>query len=88
MENEEILRHVDHTLLRQTATWEEIKVLCDEGIKYGVASVCIPPSRVRRAKEYVGDSLKICTVIGFPNGYATTETKLFEAGDAGKKCAP
>ena len=82
MENEEILRHVDHTLLRQTATWEEIKVLCDEGIKYGVASVCIPPSRVRRAKEYVGDSLKICTVIGFPNGYATTETKLFEAGDA------
>ena len=82
MENEEILRHVDHTLLRQTATWEEIKALCDEGIKYGVASVCIPPSRVRRAKEYVGDSLKICTVIGFPNGYATTETKLFEAGDA------
>ena len=82
MENEEILRHVDHTLLRQTATWEEIKALCDEGIKYGVASMCIPPSRVRRAKEYVGDSLKICTVIGFPNGYATTETKLFEAGDA------
>ena len=78
MENEEILRHVDHTLLRQTATWEEIKALCDEGIKYGVASVCIPPNRVRRAKEYVGDSLKICTVIGFPNGYATTETKLFK----------
>lgn len=85
MENEEILRHVDHTLLRQTATWEEIKALCDEGIKYGVASVCIPPSRVRRAKEYVGDSLKICTVIGFPQRLRHDGNQALRGGGRDRK---
>lgn len=77
-----ILRHVDHTLLSQTATFEDIIKLCDEGIKYDVASVCIPACYVCRAKDYIKDKLKICTVIGFPNGYSTTETKLFETQDA------
>lgn len=77
-----ILSKVDHTLLAQGATWEEIKTVCDDGIKYGTASVCIPPSYVAAAKEYVGDRLKICTVIGFPNGYNTTAAKCFETADA------
>ncbi len=82
MELKEILSKVDHTLLAQSATWEEIKTICDDGIKYETASVCIPASYVRQAKEYVGGRLKICTVIGFPNGYSTTATKCFETADA------
>ena len=82
MEIKEILSKVDHTLLSQSATWDEIKAICDDGIKYGCASVCIPPSYVKQAKEYVGESLKICTVIGFPNGYNTTSVKCFEAAEA------
>lgn len=82
MELKEILSKCDHTLLAQGATWEEIKQICDDGIKYGTASVCIPASYVKTAKEYVGDKLKICTVIGFPNGYSTTKTKCFETEDA------
>ena len=82
MERKEILSHCDHTLLAQGATWDEIRVVCDDGIKYGTASVCIPPCYVKKAKEYVGDALKICTVIGFPNGYQTTAVKLFETKDA------
>lgn len=81
MELKEILSKCDHTLLSQTATWAEIKALCDDGIKYGTASVCIPQSYVKQAKEYVGDKLAICTVIGFPNGYATTAAKCFMASD-------
>lgn len=77
-----ILAKCDHTLLAQTATWEEIKAICDDGMKYHTASVCIPPSFVKRAKEYVGCKLAVCTVIGFPNGYSTTETKLFETRNA------
>ena len=77
-----ILSVCDHTLLGQCATWEEIKAICDDGIKYSTASVCIPPSYVKRAKEYVGERLQICTVIGFPNGYNTTATKVFETEDA------
>ncbi len=83
----EILSRCDHTLLGVTSTWEEIKGICDAGIKYQTASVCIPPSYVERAKNYVGDKLKICTVIGFPNGYNTTEAKVFEAKDAIEKGA-
>lgn len=82
MEKQEILKRLDHTLLQQTAVWEQIKVLCDEGMEYGTASVCIPPSFVKRAKEYVGDRLAVCTVIGFPNGYCTTAVKCFEAATA------
>ena len=78
----EILSRVDHTLLAQSATWNEIKAICDDGIKYATASVCIPPSYVKKAKEYVGDRLKICTVIGFPNGYNTTAVKCAETEDA------
>lgn len=78
----EILSKVDHTLLSQNATWEEIKAICDDGIKYETASVCIPASFVKQAKEYVGEKLAICTVIGFPNGYSTTATKVFETADA------
>lgn len=84
---EEILKRCDHTLLSQTATWEEIRALCDDGIKYQTASVCIPPSYVKRAKLYVGDRLPICTVIGFPNGYQTTAVKCFETRDAVKNGA-
>ena len=87
MDIKEILAKCDHTLLAQTATWEEIKAICDDGMKYKTASVCIPPSFVKRAKEYVGDRLAICTVIGFPNGYNTTEVKLFETVDALKNGA-
>lgn len=77
-----IVSYVDHTLLAQTATWEEIKGICDDGIKYKTASVCIPPSYVAQAKEYVKDSIAICTVIGFPNGYNTTAVKVYETQDA------
>lgn len=87
MDIKEILRRVDHTILKQVCTFEEIKKLCDEGIEYNVASVCIPPSYVKRAKEYVKENLKICTVIGFPNGYSTKETKIFECKDAIKNGA-
>lgn len=87
MKIEEILAKVDHTLLSQTATWEEIKKICDDGMKYKTASVCIPASYVKRAKEYVENKLPICTVIGFPNGYSTTETKCFETADAVKNGA-
>ncbi|MBE6957794.1 MAG: deoxyribose-phosphate aldolase [Ruminococcaceae bacterium] len=82
MELKEILAKCDHTLLAQTSTWEEIKAICDDGIKYATASVCIPASFVKQAKEYVGEKLAICTVIGFPNGYATTASKCFMAADA------
>ncbi len=82
-----ILSKCDHTLLAQTATWEQIKTLCDEGMRYQTASVCIPPSYVAKAKAYVGERLKICTVIGFPNGYNTTEVKIFETKDAIEKGA-
>lgn len=82
MELKEILSKCDHTLLAQTATWEQIRALCDDGIAYETASVCIPASYVRQAKDYVGDRLPICTVIGFPNGYATTAAKCFMATDA------
>ena len=82
MDVKQILSYCDHTLLSQTATWEEIRAICDDGMKYGTASVCIPPSFVKAAKEYVGDRLKICTVIGFPNGYNTAAVKCFETRDA------
>lgn len=82
MEIKKILSMVDHTLLLQSATLSEIKAICDDGIKYSAASVCIPPSYVKEAKAYVGERLKICTVIGFPNGYSTTKTKLCETSDA------
>lgn len=82
MTHSEILSKVDHTLLAQGATWEQIKGICDDAITYQTASVCIPPTFVKRAKEYAGEKLAICTVIGFPNGYCTTATKLFETKDA------
>ena len=82
MELKDILARCDHTLLAQTSTWEQIKAICDDGMYYKTASVCIPASFVKQAKEYVGDKLAICTVIGFPNGYATTAAKCFMAGDA------
>ncbi len=82
MELKEILSHCDHTLLKPECTWEQIKEVCDDGMKYGCASVCIPPCYVRRANEYVGERLKICTVIGFPNGYSTPAVKAFEAENA------
>ena len=82
MELKEILAKCDHTLLAQTSTWEQIKGICDDGMYYKTASVCIPASFVKQAKEYVGDRLAICTVIGFPNGYATTAAKCFMASDA------
>ena len=82
MELSEILAKCDHTLLNQAATWNDIKAICDDGIKYHTASVCIPASFVKQAKEYVGENLTICTVIGFPNGYATTKSKCFMASDA------
>lgn len=82
MNIKEILAKVDHTLLSQTASWDEIKETCDDGIQYGCASVCIPPSYVKEAKQYVGDRIKLCTVIGFPNGYQTASVKSQEARDA------
>ncbi len=81
MELSEILAKCDHTLLTQSATWAQIKAICDDGIRYKTASVCIPASFVKQAKEYAGDKLAICTVIGFPNGYATTKAKCFMAAD-------
>lgn len=82
MEIKEILSKCDHTLLAQTATWDEIKAICDDGIKYQTASVCIPPCYVKQASEYANGRVKICTVIGFPNGYNTTAVKEFETKDA------
>ena len=82
METATILSHVDHTLLKPEATWDQIKTLCDEAMEFGCATVCIPPSYVKRAAEYVQGNLKICTVIGFPNGYNTTAVKEFETKDA------
>jgi deoxyribose-phosphate aldolase len=79
---QEILSKVDHTLLTQTATWADIRTVCDDGIRYGCASVCIPPSYVRQAAEYVDGKIPVCTVIGFPNGYSTTAVKCVEATDA------
>ncbi|MBQ7340975.1 MAG: deoxyribose-phosphate aldolase [Oscillospiraceae bacterium] len=82
MELQVILSYCDHTLLSQTATWADIKAVCDDGIRFGTASVCIPASFVKQAKDYVGDKLAICTVIGFPNGYDTTAAKCFMSTDA------
>ena len=82
MNQKEVLAIVDHTLLLQTATWEEIKAICDDGVKYETASVCIPTCYVKQAKEYMGDKCKVCTVIGFPNGNYTTATKVYETKDA------
>ena len=87
MELSKILAAVDHTLLAQGATWEEIRAVCDDGVRFKTASVCIPASFVRQAKEYLGDKLAVCTVIGFPNGYSTTAVKCFEAEDAVKNGA-
>lgn len=87
MTHAEILSKVDHTVLAQASTWEDVKALCDDAIKYGTASVCIPPCYVKQAKEYTGDKMAICTVIGFPNGNHTTETKIFETKDAIEKGA-
>ena len=83
----EILKRVDHTLLSQTATFDQIQNLCDDAIKYGTASVCIPASFVKIAKKYTNGNVPICTVIGFPNGYSTTEAKVFETKDAIKNGA-
>lgn len=82
MDQKEILSRVEHTLLTATATWDQVQAICDEGRQYGTATVCIPPRYVKRANSYVGSSLKICTVVGFPNGYSTPEVKIFEAEDA------
>jgi deoxyribose-phosphate aldolase len=82
MDMKEILSKVDHTLLAQTATWDEIRTICDDAVTYQTASVCIPASYVRQAKDYLGDKMAVCTVIGFPNGYSTTAVKCFETSDA------
>ena len=82
MTKNEIMKYVDHTLLLQGATWDDIKAICDDGLKCGTASVCIPPSYVKEAAEYLGDRLAVCTVIGFPNGYNTTKVKCAETADA------
>ncbi|MDY3905406.1 MAG: deoxyribose-phosphate aldolase [Lawsonibacter sp.] len=82
MKEKEILSRVDHTLLTPTATWEQVKAVCEEGKAFSTASVCIPPRYVKKAADYLGNSLKICTVIGFPNGYSTPEVKVFETEDA------
>ena len=87
MELNEILSHVDHTLLKQESTWEQIKAICDDGVKFNTASVCIPRSYVKECADYCGDKLSICTVIGFPNGYNTTACKVFETADAVKNGA-
>lgn len=87
MNKQEILNKVDHTILAQTTKWEDIKKICDDGIKFNVASVCIPPSYVEETKKYVGEKLKICTVIGFPNGYNTTNVKIYETLEAIEKGA-
>lgn len=82
MDINEVLRHVDHTLLLQPSTWEEIRQICDDAAKYRTASVCIPPSYVKQASDYLKGEIAVCTVIGFPNGYMTTKAKEFEAKDA------
>ncbi len=82
MDRTEIYAKTDHTLLNQTATWQEIQQICEDALKYGTASVCIPPSYVKQAREYLGDRMEVCTVIGFPNGYNTTAVKEFEIRDA------
>lgn len=82
MDKLEILHHVDHTILTPTATWKQVKQVCQEGLKYETASICIPPRYVRKVKELVGHQLKICTVVGFPNGYCMPEVKVFETEDA------
>lgn len=87
MEKKQIFQAVDHTLLSQEATWEQIRELCDDAVAYHTASVCIPPSFVKRAKEYVGEKMQVCTVIGFPNGYSTKAVKVFETEDAIKNGA-
>ncbi len=87
MELKNILTHVDHTLLKQESTWEQIKAICDDGIKFNTASVCIPPSCVKECADYCEGKIKICTVIGFPNGYNTTACKVFETADAVKNGA-
>ena len=87
MEMQDILSKVDHTLLAQTATWEQIRAICDDGIRYGCASVCIPASYVKQAADYVAGKIPVCTVIGFPNGYSTTSVKCLEAYDAVKNGA-
>ena len=87
MDKKDILSRVDHTLLKQTATWEQIEKLCREGLEYAAASVCIPPCYVKQAKDFVGDKLAVCTVIGFPNGNMTTAVKVFETEDAVKNGA-
>jgi len=87
MNKQEILKKVDHTILGQTTKWEDIKKICDDGIEFNTASVCIPPSYVEQAKKYVGEKLKICTVIGFPNGYNTTNVKVYETLEAIEKGA-
>lgn len=83
----DILKKVDHTLLKQPSTWEQIKEICDDAVKFGTASVCIPPSFVKQAAEYLGDRMPVCTVIGFPNGYNTTAVKVFETKEALKEGA-
>ena len=87
MEIKEILKYVDHKLLKQEATWEQMKVICDDAMKFSTASVCVPPSFVEACKDYCGNNMKICTVIGFPNGYNTTAVKVFETEDAIKNGA-
>ena len=82
MDKQDIMRRVDHTILTTTATWEQVQAICEQGMKYNAASVCIPPRYVRKAARFVGDRLKICTVIGFPNGYQMPEVKVFETEDA------
>ena len=82
MEIKEILKYVDHTLLKQESTWEQMKVICDDAMNFSTASVCVPPSFVKQCKDYCGDKMKICTIIGFPNGYNTTAVKVFETEDA------
>lgn len=87
MTNQEILSHIDHTLLKQVSTWEGIQKLCEEAIEYKTASVCIPPTYIEKVNEVYGDKINICTVIGFPNGYNTTPVKVFETKDAIEKGA-
>lgn len=82
MERKDVFKMVDHTLLKQDASWQDIKEICDDAIEYKTASICIPASYVKRAKDYVKDQMKVCTVIGFPNGYSTTSVKVFETEDA------
>lgn len=87
MELKEILNHVDHTLLKQEATWEQIKAICDDGMKFNTASICIPPAYVKECADYCAGRISVCTVIGFPNGYNTTACKVFETADAVKNGA-